>query len=124
MVVHNIGDRNDDTGNAVRVFVAVHILGKADKADAHLHKQVINQTSRVAVIAGKTGKVFDDHAVNLAAHNIGKQPLEVFTVCVCPGMPIVYIFSRAFKLVNVHLVKIIEKIALVFHAVAVVFIVL
>ena len=121
MVVHNIGDRNDDTGNAVRVFVAVHILGKADKTDAHLHK---HQTSRVAVIAGKTGKVFDDHAVNLAAHNIGKQPLGVFTVCVCPGMPIVYIFSRAFKLVNVHLVKIIEKIALVFHAVAVVFIVL
>jgi len=31
---------------------------KTDKTDAHLHKQVINQTSRIAVIPGKTGKVF------------------------------------------------------------------
>ena len=124
MIVHNIGDRNDDTGNAVRVFVAVHILGKADKTDAHLHKQVINQTSRIAVIAGKTGKVFDDHTVNFAAHNIGEQSLEILALRVCPRVSIVHIFGNTFKLVNVHLVKIIEKIALVFHAVAVVFIVL
>ena len=120
MIVHYIRNGDDNAGNAVRVCKAVHIFRKADKADAHLHKQVINQTSRIAVIPGETGKVFYHNAVDFSTHYIGQEPLEIFAVGVRSRVSIVHIFGSALKFVYVLVVKIIEQIALVFYAVAIV----
>ena len=110
---------NKDTGNAVRVEIAVHIFSKTDKTDTHLHKQVINQTSRITVISCKTGKVFYYHAVDFPAHYIGKEPLEIFPVGVRSCVSIVYIFGNTFKFSDMLLIKVIEQITLVDDAVAV-----
>ena len=120
MIVHHICNRDDNTGNAIRVEIAVHIFSKTDKTDTHLHKQVINQTSRIAVISRKTGKVFYYHAVNFSAHYIGKEPLEVLPVGVRSCVSIVYIFGNTFKFSDMLLVKVIEQITLVDDAVAVI----
>jgi hypothetical protein len=120
VVVHNVGDRDDNVGNAVGITLAVHVLGKADKADIHLHEQVFNQAPGVAVIPGKPGKVFDDHTFDFSAHYVGQKPLKVLAVGVGAGVPIVHILGYALKLVNVLLIVFIEQIALVFDAVAVV----
>ena len=120
MIVHHICNRDDNTGNAVWVEIAVHIFSKTDEANAHLNKQVINQTSRITVISCKTGKVFYYHAVYFPAHYIGKEPLEILPVGVRSCVPIVYIFGNTFKFSDMLLVKVIEQITLVDDAVAVV----
>lgn len=104
MIVHHICNRDDNTGNAVRVEIAVHIFSKTDKTDTHLHKQVINQTSRITVISCKTGKVFYYHAVDFPAHYIGKEPLEIFPVGVRSCVSIVYIFGNTFKFSDMLLI--------------------
>ena len=121
MIIHYICNRNNNAGNAVRVEVAVHIFSKTDKTDTHLHKQVINQTSRITVIPGKTGKVFYHNTVDFPAHYIGQEPLEIFAVGIRPCVSIVHIFGNAFKFLNVLLIKVIQQVALVFNAVAIVF---
>ena len=121
MIVHYIRNRDDDTGNAVRVTVTVHIFGKADKANTHLYKQVVNQTASVTVISCETGKVFHNHTVYFAAHNIGKEPLEILPVGVCSRVSVIHILGNAFKFVLVLEVKVSQQVTLIFYAVAVVF---
>ena len=120
LIVHYIRNGDDNAGNAVRVTVAVYILGKADKADAHLNKQVVNQTACIAVISCETGKVFDDHTIYFATHYIGKEPLEVLPVGVRPGVAVIHILCDAFKFVLMLKVEIPQQVTLVFHAVAVI----
>ena len=118
IVVHNIGDRHLNVGNAIRVKEAVYILREGDKADAHLHKQVVDQASGIAVIAGQPGEVFHHDAVNFAVHNVGHHRLKLLPVGVRPRVSVVNVLRDAFKLLNVGLVKVIENVPLVFDAVA------
>ena len=120
MIVHYVGNGNDDTGNAVRVLVTVYVFREADKSDTHLHKQVIDQTTRVAVVAGKAGKVFYHNTVYLAAHYVGQKLLERLPVRICPGVAVIHIFSDAFKFLLIFAVEVIEQVPLVFDAVAVI----
>ena len=45
MIVHYVGNGNDDTGNAVRVLVTVYVFREADKSDRSLaeEKQELKQ---------------------------------------------------------------------------------
>ena len=85
-----------------------------------MNKQVIDQTSGIAIISCEAGQVFYYHAVNFSAHYIGKEPLEVLPVGVRSCVSIVYIFGNTFKFSDMLLVKVIEQITLVDDAVAVV----
>jgi ABC-type multidrug transport system fused ATPase/permease subunit len=83
-------------------------------------QKVINQTSGIAIIPGEPGKVFHHNAVDFPAHHIPQEPLESFALRIGSRVAVIYILGVAFKFFRMVEVKIIENVALVFHAVAVV----
>ena len=94
----------------------------------HNEKKVINKTerilpiffsqaSRIAVIPGKTGKVFYHNTVDFPAHYIGQEPLKIFAVGIRSCVSIVHIFKNVFKFLQV----LFEQVTLVLHAVVIVF---
>ena len=120
LIVHDVGDRHNDVGNAVRVFVAVHALGQTDKPHIHLYKEIFNQRPRIGVVSGQAGQVFDNDAVDFPCVNIGQQPLKVFPVGVRPGAAVVDILFRAFKFIDMPVIVILQQPPLIDNAVAIV----
>ena len=121
MIVHNIGDRHNDIGNAVRVTVAVHAFGQTDKANVEPNKQVFYQISRIGIVAGEPGKVFHNDTVDFPAIHIGQQSLKILTVSIRPGFAVVNIyiaFVPLIELVHVGLVILLQQKPLIDYAVA------
>ena len=87
--VYHVPQRNDDTGmdifrvGGVEVFVD---RNKADVADAEI---LLNVIAGVNGVSAQTGKVFDNHAVDMTGLNIREHLLKARTVEVCPGRAVV-----------------------------------
>ena len=101
------------------VEIAVHIFSKTDKTDTHLHKQVINQTSRITVILAKRERSFTTtQLIFRSLHRKGAAGNFPWlaSVPVCPSST----YSKHFQILRDMLDKVIEQITLVDDAVAVV----
>ena len=70
-------------GGGVEVFID---RNKADAADAEILLDVV---AGVDGVSAQTGKVFDNHAVDMTGFNIREHLLKARTVEVCPGRAVV-----------------------------------